>query len=61
MKEVPAKIEHNNTWIVVKIGVGEDRIVLPDPVNKEILFKTVSGRSILNQGVFNANDDFGRA
>jgi helix-turn-helix protein len=42
MKEVPAKIEHNNTWVVVKIGVGEDRIVLPDPVNKEILFKTVS-------------------
>jgi len=42
MKEVPAKIEHNNTWVVVKIGVGEDRIVLPDPVNKEILFKSVS-------------------
>jgi taxis protein CheF len=42
MKEVPAKIEHNNTWVVVKIGVSEDRMVLPDPVNKEILFKTVS-------------------
>jgi|SRR5208337_1215913 len=42
MKEVPAKIEHNNTWVVVKIGVGEDRIALPEPVNKEILFKTVS-------------------
>ncbi|MGA2918951.1 CheF family chemotaxis protein [Methanoregula sp.] len=42
MKEVPAKIEHNNTWVVVKIGVDEDRIALPDPVNKEILFKTVS-------------------
>ena len=41
MKEVPAKIEHNRTWVVVKIGVAEDRIVLPDPVNKEILFKTV--------------------
>jgi taxis protein CheF len=41
MKEVPAKIEHNRTWVVAKIGVAEDRIVLPDPVNKEILFKTV--------------------
>lgn len=42
MKEVPAKIEHNNAWVVVKLGVGEDRIVLPAPVNKEILFKTVT-------------------
>jgi len=42
MTEVPAKIEHNNAWIVVRIGVGEDRIVLPAPVNKEILFKTVT-------------------
>lgn len=42
MKEVPAKIEYNNTWITVKIGVGEDRIALPDPINKEILFKSVS-------------------
>ncbi len=41
MKEVPAKVEHNNTWIVVKLGIAEDRIVIPAPVNKEILFKTV--------------------
>jgi helix-turn-helix protein len=41
MKEVPIKIEHNNEWIVVKLGVGDDRIVLPAPVNKEILFKSV--------------------
>ena len=41
MKEVPAKIEYNNAWVVAKIGVGEDRIVLPPPVGKEILFKTV--------------------
>jgi hypothetical protein len=41
MKEVPAKIEHNKTWVVVKLGVGEDRIVLPAPVNKEVLFKNV--------------------
>jgi taxis protein CheF len=41
MKEVPVKIEHNKEWIVVKLGVGEDRLVIPAPVNKEILFKTV--------------------
>ena len=42
MKEVPAKVEHNNQWVVVKLGIGEDRIVIPAPVSKEVLFKTVS-------------------
>lgn len=42
MKEVPAKIEHNNAWIVAKIGVAEDRIVLPAPVSQEIPFKTIT-------------------
>jgi helix-turn-helix protein len=41
MKEVPAKIEHNKQWIVVKLGIAEDRLVIPAPVNKEIIFKTV--------------------
>ena len=41
MKEVPIKIEHNNEWIVVKLGVGDDRLALPAPINKEILFKSV--------------------
>jgi len=41
MKEVPVKIEHNKEWIVVKLGVGEDRIVFPAPINKEILFKSI--------------------
>jgi hypothetical protein len=41
MKEVPIKIEYNNEWIVVKLGVSDDRIVIPAPVNKEILFKSV--------------------
>ena len=40
MKEVPVKIHHNNEWIVVKLGIGDDRIAIPAPVNKEILFKT---------------------
>ncbi len=42
MKEVPVKIQHNNEWIVVKMGIAEDRIVLPAPVSKEILFRTVT-------------------
>jgi len=42
MKEVPVKIHHNNEWIVVRMGITEDRIVLPAPVSKEILFRTVS-------------------
>ena len=41
MKEVPVKVEHNKQWVVVKLGVGEDRLVIPAPINKEILFKTV--------------------
>jgi helix-turn-helix protein len=42
MKEVPVKIQHNNEWIVVKLGIADDLISIPAPVNKEILFKTVS-------------------
>ena len=41
MKEVPVKVEHNNEWILTKLGVGEDRIVFPAPINKEVLFKSV--------------------
>jgi hypothetical protein len=43
MKEVPVKkIQHNNEWIVVKLSVGYDRVAIPAPINKEILFKVVS-------------------
>jgi helix-turn-helix protein len=41
MKEVPLKIEHAGKWIVIKAGVGEDRISFPAPVEKEVLFKSV--------------------
>ena len=27
MKEVPVKIQHNNEWIVVKLGIADDRIL----------------------------------
>jgi helix-turn-helix protein len=42
MKEVPVKVEFNKEWIVTKLGVGEDRMVFPAPISKEILFKSVS-------------------
>jgi hypothetical protein len=42
MKEVPVKIEYNSEWIVTKLGISDDRISIPAPVNTEILFKTVS-------------------
>jgi len=42
MKEVPAKVEFNKEWIVTRLAIGEDRMVLPAPINKEILFKTVA-------------------
>jgi taxis protein CheF len=40
--EVPVKIEHNNQWIVIKLGIEQDRIIFPAPVNKELLFKTIT-------------------
>jgi helix-turn-helix protein len=41
MKEILVKIQHNNEWIVIKMGIAEDRIVLPAPVSKEIPFRTM--------------------
>jgi taxis protein CheF len=45
MKEVPVKVEFNKEWIVTKLGVSEDRMIFPAPINKEILFKSVSDLS----------------
>ena len=42
MKEVPVKVEHNNAWVVVKLGVAEDRIAIPAPLSQEIVFKSVT-------------------
>jgi len=41
MKEVPVKVEYNKEWIGTKLGVAEDRMVLPAPINKEIQYKSV--------------------
>lgn len=41
MKEVPVKIEHDGIWVVLKIGIAEDRLVIPRPVDREVLFKDI--------------------
>jgi len=41
MKEVPVKIEVENRWVVSKIGIGEDRIHLHEPVNLDIPLKSI--------------------
>jgi hypothetical protein len=41
MTEIPVKIEHAGKWVVIKATVGEDKITLPAPIDKEIPFKTV--------------------
>jgi len=42
MKEVPVKIEHEGAWVVLKVGITEDRLVIPRPVDREVLFKDVT-------------------
>jgi helix-turn-helix protein len=41
MKEVPVKIEHNGAWISTKLGLGEDHLVVPPPINRKVLFRDV--------------------
>jgi len=41
VKEVPAKIEHDGSWATTKVGIGEDRIALRDPINREITLKSI--------------------
>ena len=41
MKEVPVKIEHGGKWVSGKIGIGEAKISLGAPVNKEIPIKSI--------------------
>jgi len=41
MKEIPAKLEHNNTWHIIKLGIDENRILLPAPLKQEILFTSI--------------------
>lgn len=41
MKEVPVKIEVEDRWVVSKIGIGEDRIHIHEPVNLDIPLKSI--------------------
>ena len=41
MKEVPVKIEQNGAWISVRLGLEEDYLVIPPPINRKVLFRDV--------------------
>ena len=40
-KTVPAKIEHNGAWVVVQIGIREDGMEIPAPLNVDISYKKI--------------------
>lgn len=41
MKQVPVKIEHDSKWHAIKIGISENAISFPEPINKEIKIKEI--------------------
>jgi helix-turn-helix protein len=41
MKDVPAKIKHKNTWIIVKMGITSIGLVIPPPINLEVPFPSI--------------------
>jgi helix-turn-helix protein len=41
MKDVPVKIEHDNTWVVTNIGISTIVFVIPPPVNLEVPFTSI--------------------
>lgn len=41
MKQVPVKIEHDGKWISAKLGIDEEKIVLPEPISAEIKIKSI--------------------
>ena len=41
MKDVPVKIEHDNTWVVTNIGISAIGFVIPPPVNLEVPFTSI--------------------
>jgi helix-turn-helix protein len=41
MKEVPIKIEVGDNWVVSKIGIGENKIHIYEPVNQDIPLKSI--------------------
>lgn len=41
MKSVPIKIEHEGKWVTTKMGIGEDRIHIGTPLNREVPYRSV--------------------
>lgn len=41
MKSVPVKIEHEGGWVLTKMGIGEDRIHIGTPLNREIPYRSM--------------------
>ncbi len=41
MKAVPAKIEHEGSWVTVQLGIGEESMQVPAPIGKEIPYKKI--------------------
>ena len=41
MKQVPVKIEHEGKWISAKLGVDEEKLVLPEPLSTEIKIESI--------------------
>jgi helix-turn-helix protein len=39
--EVPVKIEHAGAWVTTKILLGEDRLVIQEPLNVEVPYKSI--------------------
>jgi len=42
MKQLPVKVEYEDKWISLKIGLTDDKLILPDPINREIPFKSIN-------------------
>ncbi|MCK4269892.1 MAG: hypothetical protein KAW93_05375 [Methanogenium sp.] len=42
MKQLPVKVDYEDKWISLKIGLADDRLILPDPIDREIPFKSIN-------------------
>ena len=42
MKQLPVKIDNEGKWISLKIGLTDERLILPDPIKGEIPFKSIN-------------------
>lgn len=55
MKSVPIKIEYGGKWVATTMGIGEDRIRIDAPLNREVPYKSmVDLREKKNQVVITA-------